>query len=153
MAVLSIKTPKVSRVGELRQGYHPPRPTKGSGEHRKLPERGLRWSPGHKRVSVHSGREKRIILVRSNLIFFDVLNFANAHDHMNAVVTTRTVGAAYRLQNSLSWLATCRGRSSESQTWSHAISWLWTGQTNGNWPLIPLHAFKQKQQRSDSELK
>jgi len=38
--------------GEWGAGIPPPQPTTGSGEHRKIPQRGPRQSPGRKRVLV-----------------------------------------------------------------------------------------------------
>ena len=51
------------------RGYLLPQPTRGSGERRKLPQRGPGQSPGRKRILVHFELEKTNV-VMTNLIFF-----------------------------------------------------------------------------------
>jgi len=56
-------------MGEGTPSQRPPQPTTGSGERRKLPQRGLGRCPGQKRILVHFDLQKNN-LVMTNLIFF-----------------------------------------------------------------------------------
>jgi len=47
------------RMGRGIKGYPPPQPTRGFGEHRKLPQRGPGRSPGRKQILVHFELEKK----------------------------------------------------------------------------------------------
>jgi len=59
----------VERGRGMGRGYLLPQPTRGSGERRKLPQRGPGQSPGRKRILVHFELEKTNV-VMTNLIFF-----------------------------------------------------------------------------------
>jgi len=63
------KTSKRRAGRGMERGYPPPQPTRGSGERRKLPQRGPGWCSGRKRILVHFEFEKTNLMM-TNYIFF-----------------------------------------------------------------------------------